>query len=23
MIPEEVWYLFVFPWMFFIATIPG
>ncbi len=23
MIPEEVWYLFVYPWIAFIATIPG
>ena len=23
MIPEEVWYLFVFPWILFIANIPG
>ena len=23
MIPEVVWYLFVFPWILFIAIIPG
>ena len=23
MIPEEIWYLFIFPWILFIANIPG
>ena len=23
MISEEIWYLFIFPWIFLIATVPG